>query len=62
MMALHRASERQGRLLFVNKKKQKNFANLGRAGFSATGPVETKVFAPLFSKGGCFLYIIWSAL
>jgi hypothetical protein len=47
MMALHRS---------------KNFADLGRAGFSATGLVETKVFAPLFSKSGCFLYLIWSAL
>jgi hypothetical protein len=26
------------RLLFVNKKKQKNFAILGCAGFTATGP------------------------
>jgi hypothetical protein len=38
----------------VNKKKQKNFINLGRAGFSAAGLKGTKVFAPLFSKSGCF--------
>jgi hypothetical protein len=25
-------------LLLVNKKKQKNFVDLGRAGFVATGP------------------------
>jgi hypothetical protein len=29
---------KKGRLLFVNKKKQKNFVNLGRAGFTAAGP------------------------
>jgi hypothetical protein len=40
----------KGRLLFVNKKKQKNFVNLGRAGFVATGPVSKKFFAPLFFK------------
>jgi hypothetical protein len=39
----------------VNKKKQKNFANFGRAGFAATDPKEQKVFAPLFSKSGYFL-------
>jgi hypothetical protein len=43
-------AERRGRLLFVNKKKQKNFFQLGRAGFAATGPVEPKFFAPLFFK------------
>jgi hypothetical protein len=42
-------------LLFVNKKKQKNFVNLGRAGFTATGSVSQKAFAPLFSKSGHFL-------
>ena len=34
----------------MNKKKQKNFFHLGRAGFAATGPKEQKFFAPLFSK------------
>jgi hypothetical protein len=43
-------SKRRERLLFVNQKKQKNFVRLGRAGFSATGPVSKKVFAPLFFK------------
>ena len=43
-------SKRRGRLLFVNKKKQKNFFNLGRAGFAATVPGEQKFFAPLFFK------------
>jgi hypothetical protein len=42
--------KRRGRLLFVNKKKQKNFFKLGRAGFSAAGPGEQKFFAPLFFK------------
>jgi hypothetical protein len=42
--------KRRGRLLFVNKKKQKNFFKLGRAGFVATGPSEQTFFAPLFEK------------
>jgi hypothetical protein len=45
--------KRRGRLLFVNKKKQKNFFALGRAGFVATGPSERKVFcAAFFQKSG----------
>jgi hypothetical protein len=44
----------RGRLLFVNKKKQKNFFTLGRAGFVATSPSEAKFFAPLFSKKAAF--------
>jgi hypothetical protein len=38
----------------VNKKKQKNFVNLSRAGFNAFGQFR-EVFAPLFSKSGHFL-------
>jgi hypothetical protein len=34
----------------VNKKKQKNFFQLGRAGFAVTGPAKQKFFAPLFFK------------
>jgi hypothetical protein len=34
----------------VNKKKQKNFFKLGRAGFSATGPNEQKFLRRLFQK------------
>jgi hypothetical protein len=48
-------SERRGRLLFVNKKKQKNFVILDRAGFVATGPSEQTFFAPLFFKKAAFL-------
>jgi hypothetical protein len=49
--------KRRGRLLFVNKKKQKNFFKLGRAGFCATGPEEQKFFAPLFfKKAAAFLF------
>jgi hypothetical protein len=44
------AFKRRGRLLFVNKKKQKNFFKLGRAGLAVTGLAEQKFFAPLFSK------------
>jgi hypothetical protein len=43
-------SERSKGLLFVNKKKQKNFFNLDRVGFSAPVPNEQKFFAPLFFK------------
>jgi hypothetical protein len=39
----------------VNKKKQKNFVKLGRAGFGATGPNQEKFFAPLFFKKSGFL-------
>jgi hypothetical protein len=50
-------SKRRGRLLFVNKKKQKNFVNLGRAGDTATGPAKQKFFAPLFfKKAATFLF------
>jgi hypothetical protein len=41
----------------VNKKKQKTFFPLGRAGFVATGPGEQKFFAPLFfKKAASFLF------
>jgi hypothetical protein len=45
----------------VNKKKQKNFANLGRAGFGATGLKSKKFLEPLFSKDGHFLHfcLVW---
>jgi hypothetical protein len=38
----------------VNKKQQKNFIKLGRAGFAVTGPTEQKFLAPLFSKKAAF--------
>jgi hypothetical protein len=41
---------RRGSLLFVNKKKQKNFFTLGRVCFSATALKEQKFFGPLFFK------------
>jgi hypothetical protein len=41
----------------VNKKKQKNFFKLGRAGFAVTGPAKQKFFAPLFfKKAATFLF------
>ena len=43
-------SQRRGRLLFVNKKKQKNFFPLGPCCFSASGPKSKTFFAPLFFK------------
>jgi hypothetical protein len=39
----------------VNKKKQKNFINLGRAGFTATGPEERKFLRRFFQKAAAFL-------
>jgi hypothetical protein len=35
---------------FCEQNYSKNFINLSRAGFAATGPVSKKFFAPLFSK------------
>jgi hypothetical protein len=50
-------SKRRGRLLFVNKKKQKNFLKRGRAGFAGTGPAKQTFFAPLFfKKAAAFLF------
>jgi uncharacterized protein (DUF2147 family) len=49
-------------LLFVNKKKQKNFVNLGHAGFAATGPTSQKSFAPLFFKKAATLLFLLLAL
>jgi hypothetical protein len=46
------------RLLFVNKKKQKNFVKLDRAGFSATGPVSKKFLRRFFQKAAAFLFPI----
>jgi hypothetical protein len=49
--------KRREALLFVNKKKQKNFFKLGRAGFNAAVPVKQKFFAPLFfKKASAFLF------
>jgi hypothetical protein len=41
----------------VNKKKQKNFFHLGRAGFVATGPDQQKFLRRFFSKSGFFLHL-----
>jgi len=46
----------------VNKKKQKNFINLGPAGFTATGPVSKKFFAPLFFKKAATCFLLLFAL
>jgi glutathione S-transferase len=39
----------------VNKKKQKNFVPLGRAGFMATGPVSKTFLRRFFQKAATFL-------
>ncbi|HTJ89650.1 MAG TPA: hypothetical protein VL356_05690 [Acidocella sp.] len=38
----------------MNKKKQKNFVNLGRAGFAAAGPEEQKFLRRFFQKAAAF--------
>jgi hypothetical protein len=49
--------KRKGKLLFVNKKKQKNFLTLDHASFAATAPANQNVFcAAFFQKSGCFLF------
>ncbi|HTJ90836.1 MAG TPA: hypothetical protein VL356_11735 [Acidocella sp.] len=41
----------------MNKKKQKNFFSLRRAGFDAAGAEEQEFFAPLFfKKAAAFLW------
>jgi hypothetical protein len=45
----------RGRLLFVNKKKQKNFVELGPCRFSATGPKSKKFLRRFFQKAATFL-------
>jgi hypothetical protein len=40
--------------LFVNKKQQKYFANLGRAGCNATGPVKQKFWRRFLKKAASF--------
>jgi hypothetical protein len=45
-------------LLFVNKKKQKNFVHLGRAGFTATGPDSRKFLRRFFQKAAAKLTVI----
>jgi hypothetical protein len=44
----------KGRLLFVNKKQQKNFANPSRAGFNATGPVSKRFLRRFLQKAASF--------
>jgi hypothetical protein len=38
----------------VNKKQQKNFVSLGRAGFAATGPGSKKFLRRFFQKAATF--------
>jgi hypothetical protein len=38
----------------VNKKKQKNFVNLGRAGFAVTGPEAKKSSCRFVQKAAAF--------
>src|SRR5271168_894064 len=45
-------SKERGSLLFVNKKKQKNFAQPGRVGFAATGSPQAQNRARLSQAAG----------
>jgi hypothetical protein len=38
----------------VNKKEQKNFVELGRAGFNASGPASKKFLRRFFQKAASF--------
>jgi hypothetical protein len=50
-------SKRRGRLLFLKKKKQKNFSAPGPCWFQRHGLKEQKFFAPLFfKKAAAFLF------
>jgi hypothetical protein len=46
---------RKQALLFLKKKKQKDFFESGPVLFENPGSSIKKVFAPLFSKSGCLL-------
>jgi hypothetical protein len=47
---------REGKRFFFEKKKQKTFIKLGRAGFAASGPVKQKFLRRFFQKAASFLF------
>jgi hypothetical protein len=47
------------KVFFFEKKKQKTFADPGRAYPDRPKPKRTKVFCFFFSKKKCFLYAGW---
>ena len=47
-------------LLFVNKKKQKNFVNLGPCGFNASGPAKQKFLRRFFQKAAAFFLLLFA--
>jgi hypothetical protein len=49
---------RKQALLFLKKKKQKDFFQSGPVALAAPGSSKKKVFAPLFSKSGCLLSFV----
>jgi uncharacterized protein (DUF2147 family) len=51
--------KRKEALLFVNKKKQKNFAKLGPCRFDASGLTSKKFFAPLFFKKAATFFLLF---
>jgi hypothetical protein len=51
---LRRPRRRKKALLFVNKKKQKNFVTLGPCRFSASGPESQKFLRRFFQKAAAF--------
>jgi hypothetical protein len=50
--------ERKGKRFFFEKKKQKTFVMLSRAG-AAVRSIRSKVFWFFFSKRTCFLRMSW---
>src|ERR1700733_9439187 len=46
--------EEKGKRFFFEKKKQKTFINLGRAGFTALGPAQKKFLRRFFQKAPAF--------
>jgi uncharacterized protein (DUF2147 family) len=50
--------KRKEALLFVNKKKQKNFVTLGPCRFNATGPGSQKFLRRFFQKAAAFLFLL----
>ena len=51
------SKSKEGRLLFVNKKKQKNFVTLGPCGFSASGPESKKFLRRFFQKAAAYFLV-----
>jgi hypothetical protein len=54
MISLDQIRQAKGKASFVNKKKQKNFVRLRRAGFNAAGPGQQWFLRRFFQKAAAF--------